>query len=300
MQVLHGGWYNLGHWHGVKKWRRIWPFQSLHAERFTYCALQYNITCVYSTVCQSTASIYDLGSVFALIRCALVNVYSASSHIYHLWTSMPYCIYLVCRIHVRITLAVFYHSYFHRNGCDVDGCAWVSLFHKWLLLPVSLVWLASPFPHGRRVWFHLYTVFVQDLTFANHWLYQSDYRTCINCKHNVYALCCRLHRGSRTICAPAKLSKHYNSVVLSPCPNMLQRQISSKWYFPSLQSGLLHNIALTGVSKCIVFMHLLYPLYTIMLYKWSQTLLPWVEGLASQTTVLSQIYNTKRNIFKWN
>ena len=34
----------------------------------------------------------------------------------------------------------------------------------WPPVCMILVWLSSPSTHGRRVWLHLYTVFVQDLT----------------------------------------------------------------------------------------------------------------------------------------
>ena len=40
----------------------------------------------------------------------------------------------------------------------------------------------QPLHHGRRVWFHSHTLFVQDLTFTIHRLHQSDCRMCIQCK----------------------------------------------------------------------------------------------------------------------
>ena len=69
---------------------------------------------------------------------------------------------------------------------------------------------------------------------------------------------------------------------------MLQRQISD-WYFPSLQSGLLRNITLTAVSAlylCVYSTHLAQKRYTS---EARQTLLLWMEGLASQTTYVNNV-----------
>ena len=166
----------------------------------------------------------------------------------------------------------------------------------WPPVCMILVWLSSSSTHGKRVWLHSYTVLVQDLTNTF-------------CSPRVAPIKLQNMPSSQQHTYMRQDNLHARDVMLNKNTHA-QQSVQLWWLGPNGWCRLCRKLVTAKERRlphndecvytymlCLQFTCVLQSDWCIrwitkvrscteLLYKWSQTLLPWVEGLARQTNMI--------------